>query len=75
MDDFEITLASIQEGEEWISRLEQEADKIRLDIVLGESVISPIGIGILQYHLQKTEAYIESIRFEMIAMGMSLGNE
>jgi hypothetical protein len=75
MDDFEITLASIQEGEEWISRLEQEADKIRIDIVAGESVISPVGIGILQYHLQKTQESIESIRFEMIAIGMDIGNE
>lgn len=70
-----MSIESIQEGEEWISRLEQEADRIRLDIVVGESVISPVGIGILRYNLQKTEGYIESIRFEMIAIGMELDNE
>jgi hypothetical protein len=75
MDDFEMTLASIQEGEEWISRLEQEADKLRLDIVAATPVLSSVGVGALEYHLQKTEEAIESIRFEIIAIGMGLGDE
>ena len=58
-------ISEIQEGEEWIARLEREADILRSDIIAAEGVLSDVGIGSLEYSLAKTEEFIEQITFEI----------
>ena len=58
-------ISEIQEGEEWIDRLEREADILRSDIIAAEGVLSDVGIGSLEYSLAKTEEFIEQITFEI----------
>ena len=60
-----MSIASIDEGNEWIARLEREADILRSDIVAAQGVLSDIGIGSLEYSLAKTEQYIEEITLEI----------
>jgi hypothetical protein len=60
-----MSIASIDEGNEWIARLENEADILRNDIVAAQGVLSDVGIGSLEYALAKTEQYIEEIALEI----------
>lgn len=57
-------IASLQEGEEWIARL--EGDKIKLMTDIQMSDVSDVGMAMLQYGLAKTEEAIEQIRLEMM---------
>ncbi len=60
-----MSIASVDEGNQWIARLEREAEILRNDIAAAQGVISDIGIGSLEYSLARTEDAIEQITFEI----------
>lgn len=57
-------IGEIQEGEEWIARLQQEANGIALDIANHRHTLSPYGLNALEYSLQKTIEAIAGIRVD-----------
>jgi hypothetical protein len=59
-------LGSMQEGEEWIARLEADKIKLLADIQMGN--VSDVGMGMLHYGLEKTEEAIEQIKLEIILL-------
>jgi len=59
-------LGSMQEGEEWIARLEADKIKLLADIQMGN--VSDVGMSMLHYGLEKTEEAIEQIKLEMILL-------
>jgi hypothetical protein len=69
MENFEMNMESIQEGEEWIARLQSEADNLLLDIVAAENILSTDGINVLRYAYMQTENTINSIKMEIMYFG------
>jgi hypothetical protein len=69
MENFEMNMESIQEGEEWIARLQSEADSLLLDIVAAENILSPAGVNVLRYAYMQTENTINSIKMEIMYFG------
>jgi hypothetical protein len=69
MENFEMNIASMQEGEEWISRLQQDADNLLLDISNVGHLISDTGLTALRYSYMKTENAINSIKMEIMYFG------
>ena len=61
-------LASLQEGEEWIARLESEQSLLEMDVLAANENISEIGIASLLFSLQKTKEAIEQIKLEMMML-------
>ena len=64
-----MNIASIQQGEEWISRLQQDADNLLLDISNVGHLISDTGLTALRYSYMKTENAINSIKMEIMYFG------
>ena len=64
-----MSMESIQEGEEWIARLQSEADSLLLDIVAAENILSSAGISVLRYAYMQTESTINSIKMEIMYFG------
>lgn len=64
-----MNLASIQEGEEWIAKLQSDADNLLLDIVAAEDVLSTTGINVLRHAYMQTENAINSIKMEIMYFG------
>ena len=69
MENFEMSIESIQEGEEWIARLQAEADSLLLDIVAAENILSTAGVNVLRYAYMQTENTINSIKMEIMYFG------
>jgi hypothetical protein len=69
MENFEMNIASMQEGEEWISRLQQDADNLLFDISNVGHLISDTGLTALRYSYMKTENAINSIKMEIMYFG------
>lgn len=72
-DEFEepfgsMLLASLQEGEEWLSRLQKEQALLEMDILAANENISEIGIASLLFSFQKTKDAIEQIKLEMMML-------
>lgn len=65
-------IASWQEGEEWIARLESDVVILERDIMAAQGVLSEIGISSLKYSLERTGETIEQIKLEMLLL---LGND
>ena len=61
-------LASLQEGEEWIARLESEQSLLEMDVLAANENISEIGVASLLFSLQKTKEAIEQIKLEMMML-------
>jgi len=61
-----MSIGSIQEGEEWIARLQKEADEITADIVTHMNTLTQSGINALRYHQEQTIRAIEEIQLEMM---------
>ena len=66
-------IASLQEGEEWIARLEGDRLKLLADIQMEN--VSDVGMAMLQYGLEKTEEAIEQVRLEMMLLVKGEENE
>lgn len=64
-----MNIASMQEGEEWISRLQEDADNLLLDIGNVGNLLSETGLGALRYSYMKTENAINSIKMEIMYFG------
>ena len=64
-----MSIESIQEGEEWIARLQAEADSLLLDIVAAENILSTAGVNALKYAYMQTESTINSIKIEILYFG------
>lgn len=64
-----MNLASIQEGEEWIAKLQSDADNLLLDIVAAEDILSTTGINVLRHAYMQTENAINSIKMEIMYFG------
>ena len=69
MENFEMSIESIQEGEGWIARLQVEADSLLLDIVAAENILSTAGVNVLRYAYMQTENTINSIKMEIMYFG------
>jgi hypothetical protein len=61
-------LASLQEGEEWVSRLQLEQAMLEVDIILNKDGLSAIGLASLEFSLDKTVKAIEQIKLEMLML-------
>lgn len=59
-------IASLQEGEEWVARLEGDKLKLLADIQMGN--VSDVGMAMLQYGLERTEEAIEQVKLEMMLL-------
>lgn len=59
-------IASIQEGEEWVARLEGDKLKLLADIQMGN--VSDVGMAMLQYGLERTDEAIEQVKLEMMLL-------
>jgi len=57
-------IASLQEGEEWIARLEQDKIKMVADLQLAD--LSDVGIAMIQFGISKTNEAIEQVKLEMM---------
>jgi len=66
-------IASLQEGEEWVARL--EGDKLRLLADIQMSNVSDVGMAMLQYGLERTEEAIEQVKLEMMLLVKGEENE
>lgn len=64
-----MNLASIQEGEEWIARLQRDADNLLVDIVAAEEVLSVTGVNVLRHAYMQTQNAINSIKMEIMYFG------
>ena len=64
----ESLIASLQEGEEWIARLTNEAEILANDIIIAQNYLSDIGIASIAFSLGKTEEAIEQIKLEMMLL-------
>lgn len=65
MDNF-TPLGSLQEGEEWIARLEKEQSLLEVDIFNSQDTLSSVGMGALVFTLERTQKAIEEIKLEMM---------
>lgn len=63
-----MTIAEIQEGREWIAKLEMEAAALALDIMKlkNKDFISEYGVAALQFSLERTLSAIEEIKLEIL---------
>ena len=61
-------LGGMQEGEEWIARLESDRLILQRDIVAAQGVISEIGLSSLHYSFERTDETIEQIKLEMMLL-------
>lgn len=61
-------LGSLQEGEEWIARLENEQSLLEVDIFNSQDTLSSVGMGALVFTLEKTLRAIEEIKLEMMML-------
>ena len=59
-------LGSLQEGHEWIARLEKEQTLLEMDLLVSNGELSEIGQASLAFSLQKTKEAIEQIKLEMM---------
>lgn len=57
-------IGEIQEGAEWIARLQEEANAIALDIANHRHTLTPYGLNALEYSLEKTIEAIAGIRVD-----------
>lgn len=57
-------IGEIQEHEEWIARLQQEANGIALDIANHRHTLTTYGLNALEYSLQRTIETIAGIRMD-----------
>lgn len=61
-------LGSLQEGYEWIARLEKEQSLLEMDLLAANESISEMGIGAIAFSLEKTKEAIEQIKLEMMML-------
>lgn len=61
-------LGSLQEGHEWIARLEKEQSLLEMDLLAANESISEMGIGAIAFSLEKTKEAIEQIKLEMMML-------
>ena len=61
-------LASLQEGENWLSVLEKELGMIEADIVASQGLLSEVGIASLIFSMEKTKDAIEQVSLEMMML-------
>ena len=61
-------LASLQEGEEWIARLESEQAYLEMDMLAANNVLSSVGLAAIAFTLSKTKEAIEQIKLEMMML-------
>lgn len=59
-------IASLQEGEEWLARLEADKIKLQADLELGD--LSDVGNAMIVFGIAKTEEAIEQVRLEMMLL-------
>lgn len=59
-------IGEIQEAEEWIARLQHEAEEIALDISNYRKTLTSSGLNALEYSLQRTIETIAGIRIDMM---------
>lgn len=60
--------ASLQEGEQWIAKLEEEQSLLEMDVLIASESLSQIGVASLVFSLQKTKDAIEQIKLEMMML-------
>ena len=61
-----LNIGSLQEGVEWISRLEKEQMLLEIDLFTLEDQLSGVGAGAIAFALDKTKSVIEEIKLEMM---------
>ena len=61
-------IASLQEGEEWLDRLQREKVLIAGDMVTLEEHLSGVSLAALQYTIDKTNDAIQQIKLEMMLL-------
>lgn len=61
-----LSLASWQEGQEWVARLEAEAESIALDLANQSDNLSEYSVNALQYTLEQTNNAISEVRMQMM---------
>jgi len=67
MEDF-TPIGSLQQGEEWLARLEAEQSLLEVDIFKHQDNLSDVSLGALVYTLDKTKSTIEEIKLEMMML-------
>ena len=70
-----MSIFSIQEGYEWIARLQTEAEMLEVDVVLARDNLSGYGVAALEYVLDQTRNAIASISIEVALMESGGGSE
>ena len=61
-----MAITSRAEGQQWIDQLQQEANRLELDLVTASGVVSDVGMATLKYSLEKTLETIDEIKLEMM---------
>jgi hypothetical protein len=64
----ESQISNRQEGEEWISRLEEEALVLTGDLLIAQETLSDLGVASIAFGLNKTYEAIEEIKLEMMML-------
>jgi hypothetical protein len=64
-----MSIASIQEGEEWIARLRKELDALTYDLRRYRETLSVYTIANIEYAIDKIANYIAEISIEIGMMG------
>ena len=59
-------IGEIQEAEEWIAKLQHEAEEIAFDIATHRETLTLSGLNALEYSLQRTIETIAGIRIDMM---------
>jgi hypothetical protein len=72
-----MSIANIQEGEEWIARLRKELDALTTDLYQYRETLSVYTIANIEYAIDKIANYIAEINMEigMMGDGYERGNE
>jgi hypothetical protein len=72
-----MSIASVQEGHEWIARLREELDSLTLDLLQHKSVLNEYTIMNIEYAIDRIANIIAEIHIEVGLMGdeVELGNE
>lgn len=59
-------ISSLQEGQEWVAKLETELHILLGDLIKAEEVLSEVSLAALKYTIIKTNEAIEQIKLEMM---------
>lgn len=59
-------ISSLQEGQEWVTRLETELHILLGDLIKAEGLLSEVSVAALKYTIVKTNEAIEQIKLEMM---------